>query len=639
MPNKHPLSYSPQKFIVPSDAVSGDQIGEVGFAYTFVKFWNHYQGTSLVESDFRFLKFSGPSNFLVDSLTGMISINNMTGITADTSISVRVSIADRIFDVTCDIVYADDCIYFDPDFAGTSTGSRSAPYLKINGSGLTPTAGKSYFWRRGKTFSREWAVIVNPKIDGEYPDWITFDAWGSGDRPIIDGTDQQDGGTLRRFVDFGGGSFNNDDTALEGNKFRIANFSTRHDKSDDFYPFLIKGLGNYAEYRRIDMEETTFSEGFMYFAVKNDLPYENRYFYLDSIKTLNSEERSIKIEAGGVIGKNFRCRNIGATLTEHPAPGSANHPYVDLMFIDAWGDNISSSNLGLQIRSSNVTYEWCWLKDFGNALVAYIHIANDGRGGVYEVKEGGFRNIVIEGSKEAASYFGRQGGTTDVATGIYFDRINVLSGKGFQVNQGAVNTLFKYCQARDTDADGFRVFEGTGSGTKLHNCTAFDNASNDIELSRTGVEITNTNYGTLSGTAVETTNSNSEDPLVLDGAGTDLGYLYDLVGGDVANPPSIGVYEFSAVTVIYSVSVTASNGNVSGAGDYNENEEVTVTLIAVANSGYVFSHWEEAGNPDVTTNPLVFAITEDRTFIAVFISIPLSPSGKWRYKLLVPASR
>src|SRR5690606_34648874 len=133
-------------------------------------------------------------------------------------------------------------------------------------------------WRRSRTFTREWIRIVNPKIGAAYPEWITIDAWGAGTRPIIDGHNNMDGGTNQRFITLGATTLNssNLDETLVGNKLRAANFQTTHDKSNAWYPIEVKGMGDFIEFRRLYMEETTFSEGFIYLSVYTTKAYHDR---------------------------------------------------------------------------------------------------------------------------------------------------------------------------------------------------------------------------------------------------------------------------------------------------------------------------------------------------------------------------
>ena len=54
------------------------------------------------------------------------------------------------------------------------------------------------------------------------------------------------------------------------------------------------------------------------------------------------------------------------------------------------------------------------------------------------------------------------------------------------------------------------------------------------------------------------------------------------------------------------------SGSVSGAGTYDYGS--TVTLIATANTGYIFDHWND-GNTD---NPRTITVTSDMEFVAIF---------------------
>ena len=70
---------------------------------------------------------------------------------------------------------------------------------------------------------------------------------------------------------------------------------------------------------------------------------------------------------------------------------------------------------------------------------------------------------------------------------------------------------------------------------------------------------------------------------------------------------------------VYDISVDKSDetsGIVSGTGSYEEG--ATVTLTAIANSGYKFVEWQENGNSVETTSTYEFAASSDRKLVAVF---------------------
>ena len=126
----------------------------------------------------------------------------------------------------------------------------------------------------------------------------------------------------------------------------------------------------------------------------------------------------------------------------------------------------------------------------------------------------------------------------------------------------------------------------------------------------------------------------SSENISLTGSYTDIDN--NAVSSPITILPFEGVFLKKLSSVNYSVSVTSVNGTVSGAGDYDENDEVT--LIAIPSPNYAFARWEEDGLSVSTSNPYVFTITEDRALTAIF-TYTAPTSNTWRYKLLVPASR
>jgi hypothetical protein len=75
-------------------------------------------------------------------------------------------------------------------------------------------------------------------------------------------------------------------------------------------------------------------------------------------------------------------------------------------------------------------------------------------------------------------------------------------------------------------------------------------------------------------------------------------------------------------STIYTISASLSpvgSGTITGAGDYNADE--TVTLTATANTGYTFLNWEEDGTEVSTEAAYSFTATADRTLVANFVDI------------------
>ena len=75
------------------------------------------------------------------------------------------------------------------------------------------------------------------------------------------------------------------------------------------------------------------------------------------------------------------------------------------------------------------------------------------------------------------------------------------------------------------------------------------------------------------------------------------------------------------IPATYTVTVTAENGTVTGAGEYEENTEVT--LVATANEGYEFVNWTAGETVVSTENPYKFTVTADVALVANFKLITL----------------
>ena len=92
-------------------------------------------------------------------------------------------------------------------------------------------------------------------------------------------------------------------------------------------------------------------------------------------------------------------------------------------------------------------------------------------------------------------------------------------------------------------------------------------------------------------------------------------------------------------TTYYSISISVSpteGGTVSGSGQYEEGATATVTTVA--NEGFRFLEWTEAGTQISTEASLTFTVTNDRTLTAIFepISGPApGPTPKPTYTINV----
>ncbi len=82
------------------------------------------------------------------------------------------------------------------------------------------------------------------------------------------------------------------------------------------------------------------------------------------------------------------------------------------------------------------------------------------------------------------------------------------------------------------------------------------------------------------------------------------------------------VANFKAVeATVYTISIEAVNGSVTGAGVYEEG--ATVTLTATPADGYNFKNWTVSGAEVSAENPYIFTATADVTVTANFEEIPV----------------
>ena len=79
----------------------------------------------------------------------------------------------------------------------------------------------------------------------------------------------------------------------------------------------------------------------------------------------------------------------------------------------------------------------------------------------------------------------------------------------------------------------------------------------------------------------------------------------------------------------YNVTVTAENGTVAGAGEYEENAEATLT--AKADEGYEFTCWTSGEDTVSTANPYTFAVTANVALVANFKEVVVEPTTETVY--------
>ena len=650
-----------QYFAVPENCEQFDAVGRVQFLWSHQKFYNRRFGASINDSSYSYEITSGNSdNAFSVSTNGEMTVAIPASFTATRLITVKISIsADNWEETICKIdrIPVANCVFFDSSVpANSGTGTRNDPYRGWRDgfySGNPPvgwgTAGKFYFYKRGQVHE-DWTKIQNPLVGGQRPDYITIGAYGTGARPIIDGTNLA---TSNRFADVSNSQLNGTTVTATTNpemvayNVRIMDIETQNNGVSNWYPYQVGMYGKGLRFHRLKCSGLVFEDGF--FWVKNNPGSAGAgdiEAVFQDIETYDSPDRAIKFESGGLIGRNFRCYT---TIENSETPlSAANAPNVDLKYADLQCTD-NTQGLGIQIRAENHNYEWFYLKGYQDCFNPYKHVSHNGLPDSYRPKNSYYKNILIDGCTGSIGGFVSGGGNRN-AQNLKFINIDVINSPGagpLNINQGAEGTIVEMCNLGDS---GDITVDADSSGTEIRNCTV------PGTITRNGnATIVNTVYNhiTGSGTGSITTSITplasayftdfaqhvykpSEGSALL-GAGTVIGLTMDLEGNPVQTPPAIGCYEIGAEVVdtydlILSISPSDA-GTITELteGPYAEGDEFR--LQANRKAGYIFSEWRAFGSYYIgDQNPLVSTMgAEDLPIQAVFIVDPnYVPSHKAR---------
>ena len=624
---QHPIALDDQKYLIPDNAVIGDNVGRVNYLWSHPYFHNKKWAVPVSASDYKFSIVSGNADgtFAIDTNTGELTIADDSFLNDNKSIVVRVKLYDWYYhDSTCTVLVIPeaDCLFYDSSYGGgDSDGTRAKPYLKLNNFGVsTGTAGKSYFYRRGKTYTMDRNAFTNPKVLGEYPEYINMGAWGQGARPKSDLT-----GASGHFVSVGTIPWGNAAIVASDvcNNFRIFDFETTQDTMAEMGSFLIKPAGDNIEFHRIKCRNTAYEDGFIYLPTSDPIAGNEavRNIEFRDLDLGQCQKRGFKIESEGVKVRNcYGLNDSTLTGTEIPAPQAAHRPGVDIKYVVCIVANVSENNLGFAMRAGKHTYEWIYAEGVAMAFPAYVHQANNGIGGDYEITSTSWvKNAIVKDSRQV-TYFGRQADTTDIVDGLIFENILIDNCEiGIQVSDSAKNIVLRNIDASKSGGSNITIMSAAGTGILIENCTALNTGGGvrGLRLDATGISVYNTLYSGLQGTITGSNNSTSTAEIDLLGQGVARGLTYDIEGTPRPTTPSIGAYELAELQ--YTILADGTNGAVTGQGIVDDGADATLT--ATADAGYKFKRWEEASTEVSTANPYIFEATEDRTLTAVFVPV------------------
>lgn len=175
--------------------------------------------------------------------------------------------------------------------------------------------------------------------------------------------------------------------------------------------------------------------------------------------------------------------------------------------------------------------------------------------------------------------------------------INGVFRNGMGLGSGVGNTmLFYFTKAASDPAKWYKLTSTSSSNSLLYNALVTTyNTQQEINLRLYP------NTDTWDATLNPNQNDASGINFVSKDHGTSTNYPY---------------LKFTYLS--YTITTSANNGIVSGAGDYINGKNIS--LVATPNTGYHFANWTESGTQVSTNATFIFTATANRTLVANFVS-------------------
>lgn len=172
------MSYS-QLFFIPENAENNDDCG---------KFYSYFTYKPVDKIQFKITGGNTAGIFKIDETTGEIKIYNKSNLKAG-QYNIQITCYDKNYlDVDTAkiiVISASKCVFVDPSASANGNGTRTNPYNTWN-SVSSFNAGYAYFQKRNTTFGANEIGIGSP--GGTLENQIYIGAYGSGQRPVLDGT-------------------------------------------------------------------------------------------------------------------------------------------------------------------------------------------------------------------------------------------------------------------------------------------------------------------------------------------------------------------------------------------------------------------------------------------------------------------
>lgn len=453
-------------FCIPENVVNNDYVGTV-------ETWYH-----LDFSDIVFSMYSNYNNaFSINSSTGLITIADYTNIDGQFAVTTEISIklkvtngsADDVITAYITVVEGDSCVFIDPDYGGTESGTRSQPYNDWDDvKPLDP--GYGYFQKRGTVYNND----ISTTVDGNASDWIYLGAYYSGEDPEIDNQEA----SRRGF--YIGNSTNSADYYKIYNFF-ITNCGYEGIKVEKFSENLL--------FANISIDSTGFdlANGPNLYIRDGDSDQE-RFIIINNLKTRRAQEHGAKIEGAGVDVYNFWGYDNYSSGIQFSGDAK---PVIQCYNSTLTGALLHNNTLvGLNIQGDTLKINYVVSHSNSRGIAFYDE--------PYEVE---LRNFISYGNSANGISFNNAGHNQSASNGKIYGNGEI----GVRIYNSSYNQYLYSCAIYGNTGSGISL-ESTVDSIYINNCSLYDNANPDIVETTTGIiYLKNTIYKQLSGTFQVTT--------------------------------------------------------------------------------------------------------------------------------------
>ena len=556
----HPITHD-QLYIVPSDVVNGDYIGEV-----------HYNCTDSIFNDrtdtylWSIISGNYGTAFSIDT-DGLLAVNlasAVTDVADDFTLEVQITNGSSADTAECTIIYRENMIYVDLDVAGDAgAGTRADPHgighdygqytgdttvlFKRGSSGISPTGTMSIYNNTG--------------------DWLVYGAYGQGAKPIFLENTSADTRPFFLGFDDDGAPFAEATSADSVILMDLKVYCNDPNDGNGGYDNAVH-IRRGSDHDKLYRMHFVQSGGDASVLVRGEVNTNSAHKFYDIQGDSTITERVLKLEAGGSEVVNLaQLYGDGAFLYTSAYAGTTLAP-MTAKYLYTEAAPGGSNNYPLDIRDGYCTIEYAVVKGWGIAM----HFQEYDYASGYPVgQHQTMKNMIIEDCGVGTYFSTSDGPPYDPWSDLTFENIYMSgmtgigsesSGVGFDFGRssaGVINTVnIINCIVIGSDSSGVSTNSSITDLT-IENSIFYGNGGNgDIDVSAgTGEVVRNTIFQTSDTDTQTNYDYDTGDPFVdkangdyrtADGItlvidkGTNISQANDIINA-VINKQDIGPFE------------------------------------------------------------------------------------------------